>query len=88
MIEDVHLISGNIKNTVSESNLFMLNNLKELATIFESGKYNGNFNDLKGFRESINFNHNYFKDQVNNSMSNLLEIAERQKILKSVSVYL
>jgi radical SAM superfamily enzyme YgiQ (UPF0313 family) len=87
--EEVQTISMNIKNTVAESNLFMLNNLKELAALFESGNYSsGNYSDLNCYRENINLNHNLFKEQVNIAMSRLLEIVERQKILKSVPVFL
>jgi radical SAM superfamily enzyme YgiQ (UPF0313 family) len=87
--EEVQKLSQNIKNTVSESNMFILNNLKELAILFESGRYGSdNYSDLNSYREKIILNHNLFKEQVNNSMSKLLEIVERQKILKSVPIFL
>jgi hypothetical protein len=86
---EVKLISRDLKRTVSESNSFLLDNLKELSTLFESGKYtNGDYDDLNIYRENINIRHNLYKDQINNSMSDLLEIAERQKILRSVSGFL
>jgi anaerobic magnesium-protoporphyrin IX monomethyl ester cyclase len=88
MSPGVHLVSSNVKTTVSESNLFLINILKELSTLFETGRYNSdNYEDLGNFREIVNLKHNHFREQINNSMSNLLEIVERQKILKSVSSF-
>jgi len=87
--EEVQQISMNIKNTVSESNLFLLNNMKELAILFESRGYSsGNYSDLNSYRENIKLKHNQYKDQINNSMSNLLKIVECQKILGTVSGFL
>jgi hypothetical protein len=59
--------------------------MKELAPIFESGKYNsGNYKDLTSYREDINIKHDHFIEQINNSMDRLLRIVDRQKIAKLV----
>jgi anaerobic magnesium-protoporphyrin IX monomethyl ester cyclase len=85
---EVSLISRAVTNTISESNLFILDTLKELATIFESGKFNkGSYKELDCYRENIYFKHNHYKEQINNSMSDLIEIVEYQKIMKTVSSF-
>jgi len=82
---EVQLIAGNVKNTISESNYYLLDTMKELVTIFESGKFNnGNFKELDCYRENIAFKHNHFKEQINNSMSNLVGISDHQIISKLV----
>jgi anaerobic magnesium-protoporphyrin IX monomethyl ester cyclase len=82
---EIPLISKNVRNTISESNLFLLDMMKELATIFESGKYNtGSLKELDSYRESINFKHNHFKEQINSAMSALLQIVDRQILSKLV----
>ncbi len=82
---EIPLISKNVRNTISESNLFLLDTMKELATIFESGKFNsGNFNELDSYREDINFKHNHFIEEINTSMSTLLQIVDRQILSKLV----
>ncbi len=74
------LISRDIKNLISESNLFLLDNMKELATLFEYGKYTaGNYNDLKSFRKKIKIKHEHYKKQINNSLANLLVLVELQR---------
>lgn len=85
LMPEVVLLSKNVKTIISESNLFLLDNMKELAAIFRSGKYNnGNFTELMGYRENILIKHNQFITRINNSMITLLRIAEDQKNLRLV----
>ncbi|MCX6254076.1 MAG: cobalamin-dependent protein [Bacteroidia bacterium] len=85
---EVLLISKDVKNTVSECNIYLLDTMKELATLFESGKYNnGNYKDLNSFREEINLKHDHFIEQINNSMAKLLRIVDYQKKI-AISSYL
>lgn len=62
-----------IKKLISESNIFMLDTVKELAAIFKSGKYLEN-NDLLGFyRERIRSKHESLKYKINSSMADFLQ---------------
>ncbi len=52
MTPEVPAIAINAAKTVSQSNLFLLDTMMELATIFESGKFNnGNYNEFKSYRK-------------------------------------
>src|ERR1035437_851010 len=83
---EIPLISKDIKNTISECNLYLLDKMKELAPLFESGKYNsGNYKDLNSYREDINMKHDHFIEQINNSMVRLMSIADCQ--IKSKLVF-
>jgi Fe-S oxidoreductase len=82
---EVSIISKDIIKTTSDSNIFVLDTMKELAPLFESGKYNsGNYKDLTSYREDINIKHDHFIEQINNSMDRLLRIVDHQKIAKLV----
>jgi anaerobic magnesium-protoporphyrin IX monomethyl ester cyclase len=74
-------ISNNIKRVISDSNLFLLDTLKELSSIFESGKYDPvKFNDLNGYSKSINLNHDIYKEQILNSINKIYYLVVRQKV--------
>jgi anaerobic magnesium-protoporphyrin IX monomethyl ester cyclase len=76
---EVPLISKELKNTISESNLFLLDTLKDLATIFESGKFNSaNYKELDRYRDDIKIKHDHFIELINNSMGKLLHVVDRQ----------
>lgn len=65
-------ISAELKKTLSDSNLFFLNIMKELAPVFNSGKYDrDNYKDLQCYRDEINLKHDLYKRQINNTISNL-----------------
>ena len=85
---EIQIISNDIKAATSQSNLYLLDTLKSLAAIFESGRFNrGNLDELTGYRGEINLMHNHYSELVNNSMSDLLKIARRQKIYRSTSIF-
>ena len=73
------LIERDIKNITADSNLFFLNTMNELATLFESGKYNENDAYLIKYRRKIKIKHKHFKEKINSSISNLLVLAELQR---------
>jgi anaerobic magnesium-protoporphyrin IX monomethyl ester cyclase len=80
MIPEIVLVSKDVKNTISESNLFLLDTMKELAPLFKSGKYNnGLYDDLKSYRRIIKSKHEYYKRQINNSMVGLLTLEASRK---------
>ncbi len=84
---EVTLIAKDIKTIVSDSNIFLLDKMKELAPIFESGKYNsGNYHDLNSYRDEISLKHDNFIRAINDSMRKLLYIVDRQIRLKVVLI--
>jgi len=82
---EVHLLSSNITKIVSKSNLFLLDNMKELAVLFESGKYDtGNYNDLESYKINIKTKHDHYKKQIKDCITRLLNIVELQRLSHSV----
>jgi len=80
---DVQSISAEIQKEVAKSNLFLLDTMKELAAIFESGKYDPlKYRDLAGYRKNIKKNHNNFKKRIISSADKICSTAEYQKILE------
>jgi anaerobic magnesium-protoporphyrin IX monomethyl ester cyclase len=76
---DVTLVAKDIRRIISDSNIFLLDKMQELAPLFESGKYNsGNYEDLNSCVEEINLNHDKFIQAINDSIKKLLYIADRQ----------
>lgn len=69
-----------IRRVISESNLFLLDNMRELSDIFRSDKDKNEKPLLENFRENINFKHNYYKKEIINTMAKLLSFVEEQKI--------
>jgi radical SAM superfamily enzyme YgiQ (UPF0313 family) len=83
MTPDLRTISAEIKKEVAQSNLFLLDILKELAAVFESGKYDPvKYRDLTGYGENIRKNHDKFKKQIISSVDKVCCIAEYQNILE------
>ena len=63
---------GELNKTLSDSNLFFLNIMKELAPIFNSGNYDrDNYKDLQCYRDEINLKHDLYKRQITNTLNNL-----------------
>ena len=83
---DFQDISGIIKEIVSESNLFVLDTMKDLADTFESGKYDPfKYRDLKGYRENIRNKHDQFKKQLLSALDKVHDLAEYQTVLQMIS---
>ncbi len=56
--------------------------MKELATIFESGKYDiDKHKDLISYRKNIKTKHDQFKEQIINSIDNIYRLAEYQILM-------
>lgn len=70
-----------IKRIVSESNLFLLDAMKELALIFESGQYLADKNQLlESYKEIIKSKHDYFRNEIINTMNKLLTFVEEKHV--------
>ena len=77
IIPEINGLSAELKGITAESNIFLLNTMKELAGIFESGKYNKlDYNDLKHFKRNIKRKHKFYTDQIRNVILTLRALAE------------
>jgi anaerobic magnesium-protoporphyrin IX monomethyl ester cyclase len=72
-----------IRSILSGSNIFLLDNLKELADIFSSGSYNEKIL-LDSYREKIKSKNIYFKNQIINTMAKLLTYSEAGEPVKYI----
>jgi hypothetical protein len=82
----VKSLSDKVRNTVAQSNMFFLDTMKELAIIFESGKYDPvNNSNLTGYKIKIKNNHELFKEQIFNTIHKVYRIAEYQLIEQVIS---
>jgi radical SAM superfamily enzyme YgiQ (UPF0313 family) len=62
--------------TISESNLFLLDTMKELSVFFESGKYLSDDRLLEDYRKRINSKHESFKGKIHRIMDMLLFLGQ------------
>ena len=85
MTAEVKLISSNVRKIVSQSNIFILDTMRELAFIFESGNYESgkHINPIK-YRKHIKEKHNHYRDQLVNSVKEICRIAEYQRLMKII----
>jgi radical SAM superfamily enzyme YgiQ (UPF0313 family) len=82
---NVQSLSAEVKKSIANGNLFFLDTMKELAIIFESGKYDqGKNGALTSYRKNIVKNHAQFKEQISNSIDKIWRLAEYQKLLQLI----
>jgi radical SAM superfamily enzyme YgiQ (UPF0313 family) len=73
-------IYSNIRELISESNLFLLNTMKELAIVFETNQHqNNNNNPIAYYSEKIKLKQQYFRNKIIYTMGQLVSIVEVQK---------
>jgi len=78
--DDLLVLTDKLKCIMSESNVFLLNTLEDLANFFETGNYNSVNNlYLKNYRRRIKSKHSEYILRVKNIISNLLVIGELQR---------
>jgi anaerobic magnesium-protoporphyrin IX monomethyl ester cyclase len=65
-----------ITNVIRESNLFLIDRMKQLADIFESDSDKSNKQLLSGIKRKIESKHNYFKNKIINTMAKLVSLVE------------
>jgi len=81
--EEIKELSENFIKIISESNLYLINTLKELSALFESGRYSTEKPDaLNNFRIEISQKEEYYKRLVNNCIIELMGNFESQRILQ------
>jgi predicted house-cleaning noncanonical NTP pyrophosphatase (MazG superfamily) len=66
-----------IKKIISDSNLFLLDTMKNISDIFESGMFNKEY--LEKCREDIKVKHDQFKKEIIVTMGRLLSFVEDNK---------
>jgi len=85
MDSEVRSIDAEVQSTVAQSNMLLLDTMKELSGIFETGKYDsGDFRGLIGYKENIKVKHDIFKEKLGNLVKRVKCIAEYQKVLKMI----
>ena len=70
-----------IRSIIAESNLFLLDNMKELSDIFNVYPYIEDKHLLESYKERIKSKHKYYKNEIINAMAKLLSFVEDQKII-------
>jgi len=70
-----------VRKLISESNLFLLDTMKELIIIFETKQYNKDQNHLLDkYRETIKSKQQYFRNGIITNMAELVSMVEEQQI--------
>jgi len=76
-----------VKRIVSESNLFILDTMKELSHIFESDQYKRDRKLLESFKEMIKSKHDHFRNEIVLTIANMLSCVQHQQITSFVQKY-
>jgi len=72
---DAMKLKRNFTKILSDSNLFILNTLKEFSEIFESGRYGKSMTDyLNDYKEQTWLKHKAFRSQIQNNLYKLLDL--------------
>jgi len=78
---EVEFLLSKVKITVAKSNKFILDTMEEISDLFETGKYDdGNFENLKGFKNVIERKHKLYKGQIGKLVKRLSLIGEYQML--------
>lgn len=84
MTPEVQTLFADVRKNIVQSNLFILDAMKELSSIFETGLYNNeNLDNLTEYKIKIKENHDHYKEQIGNSVKRLSRIAEYQRLRHS-----
>jgi radical SAM superfamily enzyme YgiQ (UPF0313 family) len=70
-----------LRKVISDSNLFLLDTMKELAPVFENKQYlDDNTRLLKNYRIEIKSKHQYFRNKIIITMGKLVSLVEKQQV--------
>jgi hypothetical protein len=72
--------SRKIRRIISRSNLFLIDNMKQLSEIFRTGRDKDDKNLLPAFKKNISSKHVRYKKEIIQTMTKLLSYVEVQKI--------
>jgi radical SAM superfamily enzyme YgiQ (UPF0313 family) len=79
------LSAQNIK-CIAQSNMFLLDTLKELSGKFEKGKYcKGRFSELAAYKNNIKEEHDKYKEQTGKCVMKVSRIAEYQRLSEQLN---
>jgi radical SAM superfamily enzyme YgiQ (UPF0313 family) len=82
---EVSDIFSEARRNICESNLFILDTMKELAEIFESEKYNkNNYTDFENYRKTIRTTHDKYIKPLIKCINELISQAEYQEVYKII----
>jgi radical SAM superfamily enzyme YgiQ (UPF0313 family) len=85
MTPEVRTISSDVRKFTSQSNIFILDTMEELAYKFETGKYDDTQSgELKVYRENVKEKHDQFKKQIIKLVKEIERIVEYQRIVQLV----
>lgn len=83
MTSAVESLSVEISRSVAQSNTYILDTMKELSAIFETGKFDsGNFQELTVYCKDIKLSHDIFREKIATPAKEICRIAEYQKLIK------
>lgn len=80
MTDEVVKTEREIADIIAESNQFILDSMKELSAVFESGQYIYDKKLIKRFRINIKSKHCYFVKQIHDSVRKLYSIYNYQDL--------
>ena len=73
---EVSLLSQKAKDTIAQSNLYLLNTMKELIGLFDLKNSNKSEQEvLENYRENIVSRHEYYRKQINGYSTKLYQNA-------------
>jgi radical SAM superfamily enzyme YgiQ (UPF0313 family) len=87
MSPEVQSLLFEVQKSVSKSNMFLIDNMKELSRIFETGKLdNAKFSDLNKYRDNIKEKHDQYREQIVKAVKKVCCYAECQRLNHLVRV--
>lgn len=87
MTPEVLTLWTDIRNTAAQSNKFVLDNMKELSLIFETGNYDEvEFSDHAGYKKNIKETHDQFREHLVNPVKKISSLAEYQRLSQLIKL--
>ena len=86
MTPEVQSLSAQNLKCTAQSNIFLLDTLKELSGKFEKGKYGKEKSfELAAYKKNIKEEHDKYKEQTGNCVRKVSRIAEYQRLSKQLN---
>ena len=85
MTPEVQSLSAQNLKCIAQSNIFLLDTLKELSDIFEKGRYKKKSGELTAYKNNIKEEHDKYKEQTGNCVRKVSRIAEYQRLSKQLN---
>jgi hypothetical protein len=87
MTPDVQLLSSEVRKDVAQSNIFLLDTMKELSEIFEEERSD----DVKSgiltrHRKNIKEKNDQYKEQIVNSIGRLWRFMDYQNLMRFIRI--